>query len=152
MKFLIAGTILCTLFINFVFSTNAATRVPGTDRRTEIISVIQAQMDAFKQDDGRRAFSYATSQIQELFQNSEKFMSMVRTSYQPVYRPQSVSFLELLDINNVPIQQVRVTGPDGLDYFAFYEMKQLPNGEWKIAGCFLAEVQEGTNKILTPSY
>lgn len=107
------------------------------DPKEEIIKVIQAQLDAFQQDDGKTAFSYASPGIQAHFKTPEIFMDMVIRGYQPVYRPQSVRFLKLLEFQGVPVQTVHVVGPDGLHYLASYPMEQQPDGQWKTAGCYL---------------
>ena len=49
-----------------------------------IREVIQAQLDAFLQDQDELAFSYATPGIREQFKTAENFMRMVKTSYQAV--------------------------------------------------------------------
>ncbi len=116
------------------------------ERDPEIIRVIQAQMAAFKVDDGERAFSYATPDIQRMFGTAERFMRMVRQGYQAVYRPRSVTFLGLEagpDAETVS-QRVLVTGPDGNPQMAIYVMEQQADGAWLIDGCFLVDVPDET--------
>ena len=54
--------------------------------------VVTEQLDAFRRDDGERAFSLATAGIRAKFGSSEVFMEMVRTGYPVVYRPSSVAW------------------------------------------------------------
>lgn len=103
----------------------------------EIRSVIENQMAAFKVDDGPAAFAYASPTIQELFQTPEIFMSMVKTGYAPVYRPQAVEFRELTQEARGPVQVVHIVGPDGRAVLALYSMEQQPDGSWRIDGCTL---------------
>ena len=107
-----------------------------------IRSVIENQMAAFKVDDGPAAFAYASPTIQELFQTPEIFMSMVKTGYAPVYRPQEVEFRELMQAARGPVQVVHIVGPDGRAVLALYSMEQQPDGSWRIDGCTLTEAPD----------
>lgn len=110
--------------------------LPDTDRQA-IRAVIERQLQAFLRDDGTAAFSYATPNIQGIFQSPENFMSMVKNGYQPVYRPQAVTFRDIIDLNGAPAQRVLVVGPDGVPVIAVYPMQRMPDGSWLINGCFL---------------
>jgi hypothetical protein len=100
--------------------------------------VIEAQLDAFKRDDARRAFSYAAPGIRETFGTAEKFMAMVREQYAVVYRPRSVSFEAPLMAGEDLVQPVHLTDGDGHAWMAIYPMVKLPDGTWRINGCHLA--------------
>lgn len=105
--------------------------------RSAIHDTIQGQVDAFRRDDGNAAFGYASPMIQGMFGSPAIFMDMVRQGYQPVYRPQSFDFAEIVELNGQPTQKVRVVGPDGRPVNAFYPMTRLPDGSWRIDGCYL---------------
>jgi hypothetical protein len=109
-----------------------------------IRAVIEAQLDAFRHDDGAKAFSYATPTIQEKFGDAGNFMQMVKSGYTPVYRPQSVAFDKLVDTEYGPDQILRLIGPDGHAYIAHYMMQKQPDGRWMINGCYLTRA-EGQN-------
>ena len=113
-----------------------AQSLSNTDRAA-IRQVIQAQIDAFRRDDGSAAFSYASPVIQGMFGTPETFMDMVRQGYQPVYRPRAFDFGEIVILHGQPAQTVDVIGPDGRPVIAIYPMRQLPDGSWRIDGCFL---------------
>ena len=102
--------------------------------------VIEAQLDAFRQDDAQRAFSYATAGIREQFRTPENFMEMVRTSYAVVYRPKTVKFEAPEVIDDEVIQPVRLTDADGRAWIAVYPMQREPDGAWRINGCQLARL------------
>lgn len=104
-----------------------------------IEDVIAAQIDAFRQDDGDRAFGYATPELQAMFGTAERFMGLVRNGYQPVYRPRSMSFGETTDMNGQVVQELAVIGPDGTPRLALYTMERQPDGSWRIAGCQLLQ-------------
>ena len=110
---------------------------PTPEQRSAIVCVIQQQLDAFQKDDGVRAFSYASPHIQAMFRNPETFMEMVSSGYKPVYRPQSVTFVDLMEREGRLIQNVTVVGPDGDAVLALYPMMQMPDGSWRIDGCTL---------------
>lgn len=103
-----------------------------------IQSIISAQIEAFKRDDGAVAFSYASPDIQMRFRDPKTFLAMVAAAYPQVHRPQSVAFLELTRINNVHVQKVLLRGPKGKLVMALYEMIRI-DGRWWINGCTLAE-------------
>lgn len=110
---------------------------PTPEQRTAIVKVIQQQLDAFQKDDGARAFSYASPGIQTMFRNPDIFMEMVVSGYKAVHRPQSVTFLELVESGGRLIQRATVVGPDGDAFMALYPMVQMPDGVWRIDGCTL---------------
>src|SRR5712691_5771096 len=92
---------------------NAVLMAPGpaaaerlsTEDRAEIINVIRLQIEAFQRDDAEAAFSLASRGIQETFGTPENFLRMVKLSYQPVYRPASVTFLELSETEGEVVQK-----------------------------------------------
>ena len=105
--------------------------------RSAIRDAIQGQVDAFRRDDGEGAFGYASPTIRGMFGTSDIFMDMVRQGYQPVYRPRTFDFREIVTLHGQVTQKVHVVGPDGRPVTAFYPMVQLPDGTWRIDGCFL---------------
>ncbi len=102
-----------------------------------IRDVIQGQVEAFRRDDGGSAFGYASPDIQGMFGTPEIFMDMVRQGYRPVYRPRSFDFREIVTLDGQPTQKVHVIGPDGRPVTAYYPMVRLPDGTWRINGCYL---------------
>lgn len=110
--------------------------------RTAIRDVIQSQVEAFRRDDAPGAFGYASPTIRGIFGSPEIFMDMVRQGYQPVYRPQTFDFREIVTLNGQVTQKVHVVGPDGRPVTAFYPMTQLPDGTWRIDGCYLQAPEE----------
>ena len=110
--------------------------------RTAIRDIIQSQVDAFRRDDGDAAFGLASPSIRGMFGSSDIFMDMVRQGYQPVYRPKEFDFAEIVTLNGQVTQKVHVVGPDGRPVTAFYPMTQLPDGSWRINGCYLQAPEE----------
>ncbi|MEX2201007.1 MAG: DUF4864 domain-containing protein [Dongiaceae bacterium] len=121
---------------------DSATVAPDSAAAGEIRSIIENQLDAFLADDGARAFSFASPDLQVQFGSPDVFMSMVRTGYAPVYRPQDFEFLDLLQAPGGLVQQVHVVGADGNAVIAHYRMEQQPDGSWRIAGCMLTQAPD----------
>ena len=100
---LIVGLILCLVL------PAAAQVSPGEMPPAEVLpadraairETIQAQLDAFRRDDGETAFGFASPTIQSLFGTPELFMQMVRQGYRPVYRPQVFEFRELVTLHGL---------------------------------------------------
>jgi hypothetical protein len=102
-----------------------------------IREAIEQQIAAFQQDDAVRAFSQAAPGIQMQFGTAENFVRMVEAAYPQVYRPRSVMFEGLLEIEGLPSQQVMLLDETGQLIRATYVMQQQSQGDWKIAGCYL---------------
>ncbi len=137
------------LLLSLLLGLAASTLAPSVraqslsaDDRAAIRDVIQAQVDAFRRDDGDAAFALASPGIQRMFGSARIFMDMVRQGYQPVYRPRRFDFGEVVTLQGQPAQKVDVVGPDGRPVIAVYPMTRLPDGSWRIDGCFLKAPQE----------
>jgi hypothetical protein len=140
-----ATRILALLILAFALGSAAApAQQPGVSDadRNAIRDIIGRQVEAFRRDDGAAAFDLASPSIQRMFGSAEIFMDMVRQGYQPVYRPRAFDFREIVDLNGQPAQKVDVVGPDGRPVTAFYPMTRLPDGSWRIDGCFLQAPDE----------
>jgi len=110
--------------------------------RQAMTAVIADQMAAFRRDDGEAAFAFAAPEIQLQFGTPKAFMTMVRRGYAPVYRPHSVEFKPPRREGGRIVVPVIVGTGEGRLTRALYLMRQLPDGEWRIAGCVLEELPE----------
>ncbi|MDZ4735244.1 MAG: DUF4864 domain-containing protein [Rhodospirillaceae bacterium] len=128
--------------VDAVRADDGATVAPDSAAAGAIRNVIENQFEAFLADDGARAFSFASPDLQVQFGSPDVFMSMVRTGYAPVYRPQDVEFLDLLKAPSGFVQQVHVVGTDGTAVIAHYLMEQQPDGSWRIDGCMLTQAPD----------
>jgi hypothetical protein len=115
---------------------------PGPADVAAIRAVISDQLGAFLRDDGASAYADASPTIQTLFHDADTFMQMVRTGYQSVYRARGVEFRDLGMVDGRLIQQVYMTGPDGIPILALYPMQKQPDGSWKINGCSIAKAPD----------
>ncbi len=120
-------------------ATAPAQTLTPTDGQ-EIRAVIEAQLAAFRDDDARKAFSFASPEIRQQFETAENFMRMVRTAYPAVYRPASVSFYDAVQMNDGVLQKVELEDADGVLWLAVYGMQRQPDGAWLIDGCVLTRI------------
>jgi hypothetical protein len=131
------------LIAGLSIASAAAQQAPISEAdRSAIRSIIEGQEEAFRRDDGATAFGYASPAIREMFGTPDVFMDMVRQGYPMVYRPRQFDFAEIVMRDGRPTQKVRVIGPDGRHHTAFYPMTQLPDGTWRIDGCYLESAEE----------
>ncbi len=112
--------------------------VTGTDV-SEIRAVIHRQIDAFRRDDAHSAFALVSPGVQQAFGTAERFLETVRMAYRAVYRPTSVSFLELVVMGADVVQQVQVTDRSGSIWVAYYAMQRQKDGSWRTNGCHLVQ-------------
>lgn len=127
-----------------MFSQAQADETLSAADTSAIQSVIQDQLDAFNRDDGVRAFSHASPSIQGIFQTVDIFMGMVRDGYLPVYRSAQAEFGALHMMDGEPVQEVYVTGQDGISVLAVYTMEQQEDGSWRINGCTILQAPDLT--------
>ena len=92
--------------------------------RSAIRGVIEAQIAAFRADDGPTAFSFASPSIQHQFGDPATFLAMVKTAYMPVYRPREVRFDRLVEDRAEPVQTVLLVGPELEVVTAYYVMEK----------------------------
>ena len=135
---------MLALFAVLILSVSVARAQTLTDTdKTAFRDIITGQIEAFRVDDGARAYGYAAPLIRQIFPNPDVFMNMVRRGYQPVYRPQSFRFGAAgFSASGRPTQRVTVVGPDGLSYEAIYTMEQQPDGTWQISGCAIVRAPD----------
>jgi hypothetical protein len=134
--YLVQGLMLLLLAVGGPAVADDADALDGGERAA-IRNVIEAQLAAFRDDDGARAFAFASPAIQREFGTPGEFLAMVRDSYMPVYRPREVRFRELAMVRGEPVQIVLLVGPDLEVVHAFYLMQKQADGSWRINGCML---------------
>lgn len=125
------------LFLIMLLAATAASAVEDADRDA-VRGTIERQIEAFRRDDGEAAYAFAAPGIRQLFPTVERFMSMVREGYRPVYRPRSVAFGATEATAEGGLRQsVEIRDGDGMDWVALYTLEKDADGAWKITGCVL---------------
>lgn len=107
----------------------------------EIQSTISNQLEAFRQDDFGKAFSYASPTIQGVFGTSERFEQMVRTGFPMVHRNADVKFLNLQQAEGTLRQHVQILDIRGVYFVLEYIMIQIDE-EWRIDGVRILRADE----------
>ena len=99
-------------------------------------TLIQDQIGAFLHNDAAAAYSCAAPGIKAMFPDKDTFFAMVKKAYQPVYHPGNYAFGKSRAIDNgaVVYQEVLITGTDGKDWTAIYQITRQPDGSYKING------------------
>jgi len=120
-----------------VMTAGPATAGAGRELRNDVIGVIKNQIEAFQRDDGQQAFALTSPDVQEQFGSSEAYLSKYSTSYKAVYRPRSVTFLNLAFSRGRLVQRVLLQGPDCGAVVALFPMIRMDDGTWRIDGCVL---------------
>jgi hypothetical protein len=114
----------------------AASALSDNDR-ADSRAVIERQIEAFRHDDGAAAFAFASPELQAIFQNSERFMAMVRNGYQPVYRPKTYAFSGIAETASGLTETLSIEDEQGQAWTAIYTLEKQPDGSWKITSCHL---------------
>jgi hypothetical protein len=139
MKRAVAAVLTALLFQDVAFPAPDGSLRP--EDREEIKAVISAQIEAFRRDDAEKAFALASPGIQRTFGTAQHFLSMVKHSYQAVYRPASVVFLDLLETEDGVAQTVQISDQAGAVWLAVYPMQKQKDGSWRTHGCQLTRVK-----------
>ncbi len=126
------------LFVFFpLLTAGSAAAGAGRELRNELIGVIKSQMEAFQRDDGPAAFAFASPDVQEQFGTADAYLSKFSNAYKAVYRPRSVTFLNLAFSRGRLVQRVLLQGPEGRAVVALFPMLRMDDGTWRIDGCVL---------------
>ncbi|TCL73956.1 DUF4864 domain-containing protein [Rhizobium sp. BK251] len=99
-------------------------------------SMIEQQIIAFLRDDADTAYSFAAPAIKAMYPDKERFFAMVKKSYEPVYHPGNYAFgrSRSIDDGAMIYHEVLITGRDGKDWTAIYQVVRQPDGSYKING------------------
>ena len=94
---------------------------------------IQNQFEAFLADDVDGAWTYASPNIQRLFQTPERFGRMVEEGYPMVWRPGRIDYLDLQTLGGLIVQRVQIIDGQGVAHVLGYQMIETEAG-WQING------------------
>ena len=94
---------------------------------------ISSQIDAFKDNDVKKAYTFAAPNIQAQFPNPDIFGLMVRNGYPIIWKPKNYKFTTFKDLGNRCIQRVLFQSYNGS--LQSYDYILEKDGDlWKIAG------------------
>ena len=94
---------------------------------------ISSQIEAFKDNDVKKAYTFAAPNIQAQFPNPDIFGLMVRNGYPVIWKPKNYKFTTFKDFGNRCIQRVLFQSYNGS--LKSYDYILDKTGKlWKIAG------------------
>ena len=108
-------------------------------------SVIASQIEAFLHDDAAEAYAFASPTIRQKFPDEASFFDMVKRGYAPVYRPGNFAFGRSKVTGSTVLQEVLISGSDGKDWTAIYQVVRQPDGSYKINGVHMMRSAAGSD-------
>ena len=121
------------VFLLFIMHLKAADADEVRTKMEEVHYTIRSQIDAFKDNDVKKAYTFAAPNIQAQFPNPDVFGLMVRNGYPIIWKPKSYKFTTFKDLGNSCIQRVLFQSFSGS--LESYDYILEKNGEvWRIAG------------------
>ena len=99
----------------------------------EVRYTISSQIDAFKENDIKKAYTFAAPNIQTQFPNPDIFGLMVRNGYPVIWNPKSFKFTEFKALGETCIQRVLFQSYSGSLESYDYILEKSDN-LWKISG------------------
>jgi hypothetical protein len=108
----------------------------------QIQDAILRQIEAFANNDGEQAWAYASEGVKRRFGSSQVFVDMVREAYPAVHSATQIEFTKSVPHGMFHIQVVKLKGPEGKSWDAYYRMVQVED-VWKIAGVRLEPAATG---------
>ena len=99
----------------------------------EVRNTISSQIEAFKENNIKKAYTFAAPNIQAQFPNPDVFGLMVRNGYPVIWRPKNFKFTKFQDLGNKSIQRVLFQSYDGSLETYDYILEKYDD-LWKIAG------------------
>ena len=101
--------------------------------RKEVRNTISSQIEAFKENNIKKAYTFAAPNIKAQFPNPDVFGLMVRNGYPVIWRPKNFKFTKFQDLGNKSIQRVLFQSYDGSLETYDYVLEKYDD-LWKIAG------------------
>ena len=103
------------------------------DESKMVRDTISSQIEAFKENNIAKAYTFAAPNIQAQFPTPEVFGLMVKNGYPIIWRPKSFKFTKFQDLGNRSIQRVLFQSYDGSLETYDYILEKYDD-LWKIAG------------------
>ena len=111
--------------------------------RVAIEQSIQAQINAFQDQDAMRAFAFAAPNIQKKFLTPERFLRMVEPAYPALHNPRSLRFGALTFQYHRGFQKIHLVKANVLLLISLSTpMIKLETGLWRIEGVTLIRGKE----------
>ena len=131
------------MFLGLSLSTLVASPAWAEEPIDTIQSIIQSQIAAFLNHDAKSAYAFASPSVRDRFPTEDAFFDMVKKGYAPVYRPGNFAFGRFKVADDTVVQEVLISGPDGKDWTALYQVVKQPDGSYKINGVHMVRTAPG---------
>lgn len=126
------GSLSCSSFLCAADPAPDQTLHPSKPAvKTELTEVITAQLAAFRANDYPKAYTFASSEIRDLFPLAE-FETMVRNGFPVIAQSSTAAFGLALDAGDEAVVTVRVEGKTKNSVAYQYHLKKEA-GHWRIA-------------------
>lgn len=133
---------LPVLLVALVLLAPVSVSLLADETDAAIRDVILTQIEAFANDDELGAWVHASRGIQKRLRSPEMLLYVVQNAYPQVHRAVSIRFGERIPHNQFEIQVVRLEGPEGKLWDAYYRMVRR-DSEWKVGGVTLQRAEFG---------
>ncbi|MFD1744376.1 DUF4864 domain-containing protein [Rhizobium helianthi] len=106
------------------------------DPLVEAQKIISQQIAALQANDAKAAYSFASPDIRSRFQDEAVFLGMIQALYQPLFGARNYAFgrSKLVGGGETVFQEVILSGRDGKDATAIYDLRLQDDGSYKING------------------
>ena len=109
----------------------------------EVRNTISSQIEAFKENNIKKAYTFAAPNIQAQFPNPNVFGLMVRNGYPVIWRQKNFKFTKFQELGNKSIQRVLFQSYDGSLETYDYILEKYDD-LWKIAGVLTINLEDET--------
>jgi|SRR6185295_10216100 len=122
------------LLLSLLPARSAESEMKPSDEtvKKDVITVIEAQLAAFRTNDYRKAYGFAAEGIKKMF-SLEAFEEMVRNGYPSIATSKSARFGLILDDGKQAVVHVFIEG-DAKSLKEFAYVLVLEDSKWKING------------------
>lgn len=134
--------LLLMIILGFAIVWPSQPWASNNDKEAEIRDTILSQLEAFANNDQEQAWGFASEGIKQRFGSAQVFLDMAREAYPAVHNATEIEFTENVPHDMFHIQVVKLKGPEGKLWDAYYRMVQA-EGAWKIAGVRLKPADMG---------
>lgn len=136
-----SGLALALFLMVCALSIHSPLRAAEPGNRAVTQAIIEAQLAAFRQDEGAKAFSFASPDIQRVFESPENFMQMVKSNYRVVYRNAQVKFLSFQGDESFAQHVVQMVDENNALWSVLYTLEKMKDGSWRISSCQTSKAQ-----------
>jgi len=103
--------------------------------------VIDGQILAFKSDDYNAAYAFAAPNVKQAFPTVDIFINMVKSGYEPLYRPASYFFGRSMLSEGEVYQELIISDATRQLWQVIYTLNQQQDQSWKVSNVLMYPYQ-----------